>query len=453
MAGVDVTSLIDQSPISRTQIRIFLLCAVVVFLDGVDYQVIGIAAPMLIRDIGFARGQLGWIFSAATLGAAVGGFTCGPIADRLGRQRTLVGTTILFGAGTLATAFAHDLPTLLSVRFMTGLGLGGAVPCFIALTSEYAPRRRRATIVSVLWAAFPLGAMVGGFANAYLVRIVDWRSLFVIWGVVPLAYAAALYVWLPESMHFLLVRGDAGERVRSLLPKITGVALVPGATLLASGERTLDASPRNLFVGGRAAGTIPLWIVLLVVLGTLTTIQVWTPALITPLGFSASDAALVLAFNGLGSLVGTSSAGRLVERFGVARCLVPAFVLSSVVVLLFGWFGTSSFWLLVTAAVLAGVFLGIASSGSIALSALVYPTSVRSTGIGWAMSFGRLGATLGPLAVGLMVGSGASVAQVFLAIASALLIAVPCIGALAIYSRRMPTELAATPSNAMSWLP
>lgn len=146
--SINVATLIDSRPISSFQLYVFLLCGLVVLLDGIDYQVIAIAAPLISRELGIERGVLGWVFAAGPLGAAIGGLTCGLIADRFGRQRTLTATTCLFGVATFATAYASDFASLLTLRFITGLGLGGAVPCFIALTSKYAPRRRRASIVS-----------------------------------------------------------------------------------------------------------------------------------------------------------------------------------------------------------------------------------------------------------------------------------------------------------------
>ena len=159
MAAFNITAHINNSPLSSFQIRVFLICALVIFLDGIDYQIIGIVAPLVIKEFGVERSVLGGVFAAAALGAAIGSVLCGSIADRIGRKLTLIGAVTLLGVATAATALAHDVSTLMAIRFITGLGLGGAVPCCVALTSEYAPVRRRAAIVSLLWSAFPLGAM------------------------------------------------------------------------------------------------------------------------------------------------------------------------------------------------------------------------------------------------------------------------------------------------------
>ena len=434
MQTINVTDLIDRSRISAFQIRVFALCGLVILLDGIDYQLIGIAAPKIVQEFGFPRGALGWVFAAAPLGAAIGGLSCGPVADRLGRQKMLVVTTFLFGAATLATTLTDGIMSLVLVRFITGVGLGGAVPCCIAMTSEYAPARRRAAIVSLLWAAFPLGGMTGGFANAYLIQHVTWRTLFEVWGLLPIGVALLLLLALPESARFLLIRQADRARLNRIVGQISGIPA--DAATFTSTEEPLPGLPvRHLFSGGRATGTIPLWLSMFIVLGTLTILAAWTPALITPLGFTSSDAALVVAAHGLGSFVGTACAGRIMERLGVTRSVIPVFILAAASVMAYGAAGSHGFALLVFTSVLTGVFLGLASSSVIALAALVYPTAVRSTGVGWAVSMGRFGSVAGPVAVGVMVGRGADVTDVFLTLGAALLVAVPCIWALGAYSR------------------
>lgn len=433
---VDVTKLIDERPVSRFQIRVFLLCSIVVFLDGIDYQIIGLAAPLLARDLGIALAAFGIVFSAGMLGGVIGGLTCGLIADRFGRKRTLVATTLLFGCATALTTLSTDLTQLSIARFATGLGLGGAVPCFLALASEYAPKRRRATIVSLLWGVFPLGGMVGGLINSYLIRNYDWHQLFWVWGVAPVFAAIMLAIWLPESVRFLMTRGSgSSQSIRLIVQKISGVA--QHAQTYFATEETLSGIPlRHLFSQGRTLCTLPLWIAFFVVFGSLTVLTVWTPILIMPHGFGPADAALIVAINGSGSLLGTSSAGRLVERFGVARLLLPAFMISAITVVYYGTVAVGSFSGLAIASFAAGLFLGLSTSSSLALSAVVYPTAIRSTGIGWAMGMGRFGAVVGPLAVGVMVAMHATVGQVFIAVGAALLLATPCIVVLDRFSSR-----------------
>lgn len=433
--AVDVTRLIDDAPISRFQVSVFLLCASVVFLDGVDTQIMGIAAPVVSAEQGIARPLLGWLFATGTLGATVGAFACGLLADRIGRKAVLVAATAWFGVATLATVLADGFVPFLLFRFATGLGLGGAVPCFVALTSEYAPARRRAAIVSLLWAAFPLGGMAGGFVNAYLLHVSGWRTLFLVWGAVPVLTALALAVWLPESVRFLLARHADGALLRRIVGRIApggvGDGMVAGSPRLAAAEADLPGfALRHLFTDGRAAGTVPLWVASFLVFGMLVVIASWTPAMLTALQFRPSEAALVVAFNGFGSFVGTSVAGRLMERFGAGRSLVPGFALAALATMLYGS-TAGSFAGVGLASFVAGALLGLSSSGIVALSALAYPTAIRSTGIGWALGVGRFGSVVGPIVVGAMIGMQWPLPQIWVVLGCALLLAVPCVWFLA----------------------
>jgi len=433
---LNVTNVIDESPLSRFQFRVFLLCALIIFLDGIDYQVIGIAAPLISKEFGILRSSLGLIFGAGALGAGAGGLLLGLLADRLGRKRTLVIATLWFGSTTLAATLCTTSEQFIILRFLTGIGLGGAIPCCIALTSEYAPRHRRATIVSLLWAAFPLGAMVGGFINAFLVQQYGWATLFHVWGLIPVLVAAGLVFWMPESVKYLLTRGNRMDAARSIIASITLKPVENLGALIDVEERVVGAQLQSLFTQGRAIGTLSVWVALFTIIGSLTTVAMWAPSLITSHGFSTKEAALVVGLNGLGSFVGTASAGWLIERIGVARCAIPAFILAAVAALAFGNAIDVSFWALAIAAVMVGFFMGVGSSGAIAMSAVVYPTAIRSTGVGWANGMGRFGSALGPLVVGRMVGNQATSHEIFMAMATALLVAVPCVWVLAAYVQK-----------------
>src|SRR5439155_5738265 len=144
---IDVAEFIDQQPVGGFQIRLLLTCAAVLFLDGFDTQAIGYVAPALAKDWGLTKGALGPVFSAGLFGLMIGALLFGPLADRIGRKKIIILSTLAFGIGALVTAFVNDLNTLLAIRFLTGLGLGGAMPNAVAMTSEFNPCRRRATMV------------------------------------------------------------------------------------------------------------------------------------------------------------------------------------------------------------------------------------------------------------------------------------------------------------------
>src|ERR1700710_3074769 len=205
----DVADFIDQQPIGGFQIKLLLTCAAVLFLDGFDTQGIGYVAPALAKEWGLSKGALGPVFSAGLFGLMIGALAFGPLADRIGRKKIIVLSTLAFGIGALITAFVQDVNTLLAIRFLTGLGLGGAMPNAIATTAEFSPHRRRATMVMAMFCWFSVGAALGGFLAAGLIPYFGWRSVFIVGGAAPLLLAPFLALKLPESVRFLALTGRA----------------------------------------------------------------------------------------------------------------------------------------------------------------------------------------------------------------------------------------------------
>src|SRR5690348_11639060 len=216
---VDADGLIDERPISTLQMRVFVLCALVAVLDALDSQSIGVAGPLIAAGFKMSPAAFSPAYSAGLFGAAIGALAIGPISDRFGRKPLLVLTTALFGAFTCLTVFAHSFPILVSYRFIAGLGLGGATPCFITMAAEYAPRRNRAMLVSLLWAGYPLGNSLGGFMTSYVISHFHWSMVFYVGGVPTLIVALLLLLLMPESLRFLASRGSSAraERIARVL--------------------------------------------------------------------------------------------------------------------------------------------------------------------------------------------------------------------------------------------
>jgi len=422
-SSFNVSELIDTQPLGAFQVRIVALCALVALLDSLDLQSIGLAAPAMIADLHIRPSSLGAVFSAALAGLALGAFSFGLLADRVGRKAVLVGATVCFGLFTICTALAPNLNVLLVYRFCAGLGLGGAMPSFISLTSEYVPRRLRAPVVAVVWAGFPLGGIVGGLLASWIIPALGWQSVFWVGGVLPLLVGAILVVALPESISFLVATAAPAAHVRRLLRKAFPAAAVPAhATFVLNEERASGVSVLRLFAMGRALGTTVLWISFFIVFMMLVTNSAWAPTLLKREGIEISESALAMAVYNLGAMIGTVVAGWLVVRIGAAVVLPIVMVGSAVSLGLVGYAAPSA-QLVTTLEGLFGLFLGCGSSGLIALAAIYYPTAIRSTGVGWAMGMGRVGSFAGPLAVGSLVATGLSTIGVFVALGLPALVA------------------------------
>jgi len=424
-AVVNVNETIDRHPITAYQVGVLALCMPAAAFDGYDTQAIGYTAPAIAEAFHLPREVFGPVFSAALIGATLGALSFGPLADRFGRKRFLVAAIVVFGVFSLLTAQVTTLPPLLAVRFCTGLGLGGAVPSFLALGGEFAPVSKRSVFVAVAFAAWPFGGMIGALTSSYVIPHFGWQSVFYIGGIVPLVFAAALVTYLPESLRFLIGRNVRLDEVRRILDRIAPGEVPAGATLLAAPEPERQGVPvKHLLTEGRAAETLLLWIAFFAVFMVLVTVTAWTPTVLHAAGFSISAGALIIALNNAGSVCASAFSGFLVDRFGPYRTLVPGFIVGGLCLAAFGQ-ATSSVATLAVASTLAGFFLGGTGTGLIALAAGLYPTTIRATGIGRGMGMGRLGQVCGPLAAGVLVGWGTGAGGVFYAAA------VPClIGAL-----------------------
>jgi AAHS family 4-hydroxybenzoate transporter-like MFS transporter len=400
--AVNVTELIDHRPITSLQMLVFVLCSLAALLDGADSQSIGVAAPLIAAGFGMPMGSFAPAFSVGLLGATIGALTFGGLGDRFGRKRTLLVAMLLMSVFTLLTAVASSFPQLLVVRFLGGLGLGGATPCFITLAAEYAPKRRRAMLASILWAAYPLGASAGGLLNATVIPELGWRAVFYIGGGLPLIVAALMVFFLPESLSYLVARGDASPRARAIVGRLDKTLANRPLRLFATTETTTGSvGLKQLFTEGRAISTLLLWAMLFTAFGTTTVIVLLSPTLFRASGLSLSTAALLVGLNNFVGVAGMASAGRLVERFG-PLALLPAFLFGGALLAILG-FVASSFVLSAICMALLGLTALLGASGGVALAATSYPTAIRSTGVGWGMGMARFGQVCSPLIVGLML--------------------------------------------------
>jgi MFS transporter, AAHS family, 4-hydroxybenzoate transporter len=413
---IDVAGFIDEQPVGRFQARLLLACAAVLFLDGFDTQAIGYVAPDLARDWGLARGALGPVFSAGLFGLMIGALVFGPVADRIGRKKIIVFSTAAFGIGTLATVFAQDISSLLVIRFLTGLGLGGALPNAVALTSEFSPHRRRATMVMAMFVGFSVGAALGGLIAAALIPVFGWRSVFMIGGVAPLLLVPALALRLPESVRFLALTGQADARVAELLTRIAPSASFPAGARFGVHEAKLAGLPVvHLFSEGRASATLVLWIVFFMSLLDLYLLSNWLPTVLNDLGASVSMAATVGAMFQVGGVVGTFALGQFIDRFSF-RALSLTYLFAAVAVAAVGFSGHSI--ALATLAIFCAGFCIVGGQiASNALAATYYPTMMRSSGVGWALGIGRIGSIVGPWIGGVMLARQVGADSLFLAAA------------------------------------
>lgn len=361
-----------------------LLCCAIAFLDGADTQAVAIAAPLIARALEIGPGSLGLIFSVSLLGAAIGAIGCGSLADRYGPKRILLLCTIWLGGFQLATAHADGYGSLLVLRFLAGLGLGGATPCFLGLAAAQVARRHRARLLGLLWGCFPIGGFVGGFVNGWIVEHRVWQTVFTAGGVAPLIVAMLLAVLADEVRQPLAPTGPASA----------------GAT---GGRGDPFAPWRDMVLRRRMA---LLCCICFGAFGTLAGIVVWMPTILVAAGFRPAQGGAILSWHAVGALVSMTSAGLLLERLG-ARVLTIGFVVATLLMIGLG-LALGSLTAVAACMALLGVALGVAASGGIAATGQLLPAALQSSGLGWAMGAGRLGQVGLPLLMGLALQRGVS---------------------------------------------
>jgi AAHS family 4-hydroxybenzoate transporter-like MFS transporter len=407
-----INDVIDDRPVSRFQLTTIGLCGLVLLLDGFDTQAMGFLVPPIAEELGIPLSAFGPVLSAGLFGLMIGAMASGPVADRWGRKWAIIVSAFVFGAFSLLTPAATSITGLVTLRFLTGLGLGGAMPNVVALASEYAPKRLQPILVTVIFAGMGGGAVLASLVGGALLPIWGWRSVFYVGGVLPIALALVLIRALPESVRFLTTTGADPRRVdaivRRMAPEMAGVPLAAAET---SRARVAVA---QLFAEGRTGGTVLLWVPFFMNLLILYFILSWMPSLLRQAGMPVSAGiTAVLAFS-IGGIVGTIVQGPLMKALGVFQTMVLEFAASLALVLVASVI-FSSFELMMAVTFVLGVTVQGAQAGLNVLAAMFYPTTIRSTGVGWALGVGRVGSIVGPLIGGVMLSLAWTPQQIFMA--------------------------------------
>lgn len=419
---IDVQKFINTHKLSAVQIITLLLCFFIVAVDGFDTAAIGFIAPAIRAEWGLSAAQLAPVFGAGLAGLMAGAFLFGPLADRFGRKSILLVCVAFFGAASLASAYSTSLDMLIVLSFLTGLGLGGAMPNAITLSSEYAPEKHRSVLVTTMFCGFTIGSALGGVAAAHIVADYGWRAVLVIGGVLPLALVPLLWLVLPESVRYLVMKGVQPEQVRRTLQRIAPGEDLSSASFCVPEKAHTGFPVKHLFDPALRRGTLLLWLTFFMSLLVIYLLSSWLPTLIKSTGRSLKDASLVTAMFQIGGTVGAIALGQLMDRFNPQRVLGLAYLLAAFFVALIGS-STASTPLLVLAVFGAGVCISGAQVGANALSAGFYPTASRATGVSWASGIGRIGSVLGSMAGGWMLALGWSLPVVFAAVGVPALVA------------------------------
>jgi AAHS family 4-hydroxybenzoate transporter-like MFS transporter len=436
--AIDVGRVLDEGSWSRQQQLFVLLTALTIVFDGIDNQLLGIAVPSMMREWTLPRGAFAPVLASGMFGMMLGGALAGVAGDRLGRRVALIGSVVVFGILTLAAAAAGGVVALSALRFLAGVGLGGAMPNAAALASEYVPRRHRPFAVTLTIVCVPLGGSIAAFMGGQILPMFGWRVLFVVGGLLPLALGLVLWRALPESPRFLARHPARWPELARILHRI-GAPATAGASFVDATETQAHTSVRSLFIPELRRDTFALWGAFFSCMLAVYVAFNWVPAMITGAGLTLSVASNgLLAFN-LGGVAGAILGGLLISRIGsrptmlsmTAAAAAGALVLATMTI-----DASSPHAPIITMLGFTGALINAVQTTMYALAAHVYPTSVRATGVGTAVAVGRIGGVLSTYAGALALEAGGS-AAFFAAIAGSMVVSFCC---LALVTRHVPAR-------------
>ncbi|MFD1561213.1 MFS transporter [Paraburkholderia silviterrae] len=413
---VDIGHALDDGPFTLLQKFVVVLAALSIVVDGFDGQLIGFAIPTLMKEWGVTRNAFAPVVASGLVGMGIGSAVAGLFADRFGRRWAVIGSVLVFGVATCAISLAPNVATIAALRFVAGLGIGGALPSATTMTAEYTPARNRTFAVTATIVCVPLGGMLAGLFAGQVLPVYGWRGLFVAGGVLPLVLAVALLAALPESPRFLARRARRWPELARLLGRMAR-EVAPDATFTDVREQKAEKHVgfTALFRDGRERDTAAIWAAFFMCLLAVYSAFSWLPSMLTAEGLSVSLAGYGLSAYNLGGVIGALACALAITRYGSRwpLLLCCAGGAASAWILL-GVGATQHTGLLIFGLGLHGLFVNAVQSTMYALCAYVYPTSVRATGTASALAFGRVGAILSAFAGAAVITAGGASAYLLM---------------------------------------
>ncbi|WP_180004495.1 MULTISPECIES: MFS transporter [unclassified Acinetobacter] len=398
---ININTLVDEAKFTPFHWGVLIWCLLIIIFDGYDLVIYGVALPLLMQEWSLSAVQAGLLASTALFGMMFGAMCFGTLSDKIGRKKTIMICVGIFSGFTFCGAFASTPVEFGILRFLAGLGIGGVMPNVVALMTEYAPKRIRSTLVALMFSGYAIGGMASALLGAWLVPVYGWKIMFYI-AIIPCLALPLIWKFLPESLMYLTSKHQT-DTTRTIVSKIAPEQVLTTDTQFVLNEVSEeDKAPlKALFQQGRSFSTFMFWIAFFMCLLMVYALGSWLPKLMIQAGYSLGASMIFLFALNIGGMVGAIGGGALADRFHIKKVLSIMFMCGALALILLGF--NSPQMVLYTLIAVAGA----ATIGSQILLytfvAQYYPTTVRSTGMGWASGIGRIGAIVGPVLTGALL--------------------------------------------------
>ena len=446
MRNIDVNDVIDNATFNKFHWKVLFWCTLIIVFDGYDLVIYGVVLPILMDQWDLNPYVAGLLGSSALFGMMFGAMGFGMLSDRLGRKKVIITCVVLFSVTTVINGFATTPWQFGILRFIAGLGIGGVMPNVVSLMSEYSPAKRRSTLVALMFSGYAVGGMMSAGLGIWIVPNYGWEIMFYL-AVVPMLMLPFMLKFLPESVAFLMAQKRESE-ARDILTQVAPLKHINEQDVLTVPPTTDSKAPvLELFRDGRAMSTMMFWVAFFCCLLMVYALGSWLPKLMSNAGYALSSSLMFLMVLNVGAIIGAVGGGWLADRLSLRSVLVSFFILGSGSLVLLGY--ESPMWFLYT---LVGIAGATTIGSQILLYAYVaqyYPTSIRSTGLGWASGIGRNGAIVGPLLGGALLAMALPHQMNFLALAvpgAIATVAIALVGSRGFGFRREPVA----PSDGMA---
>ncbi|WP_180084953.1 MFS transporter [Acinetobacter sp. YH12145] len=398
---ININTLVDEAKFTPFHWGVLIWCLLIIIFDGYDLVIYGVALPLLMQEWSLSAVQAGLLASTALFGMMFGAMCFGTLSDKIGRKKTIMICVGIFSGFIFCGAFASTPVEFGILRFLAGLGIGGVMPNVVALMTEYAPKRIRSTLVALMFSGYAIGGMASALLGAWLVPVYGWKIMFYI-AIIPCLALPLIWKFLPESLMYLTSKHQT-DTTRTIVSKIAPEQVLTTDTQFVLNEVSEeDKAPlKALFQQGRSFSTFMFWIAFFMCLLMVYALGSWLPKLMIQAGYSLGASMIFLFALNIGGMVGAIGGGALADRFHIKKVLSIMFMCGALALILLGF--NSPQMVLYTLIAVAGA----ATIGSQILLytfvAQYYPTTVRSTGMGWASGIGRIGAIVGPVLTGALL--------------------------------------------------